>query len=149
MQFSRNWLKDFIDLNLTTEDICSQLTMAGVEVDGYDFFNSKLTGKDSIIKLDITPNRGDCFSVFGVARELAVINNLKLKYPASKLIKSSFKGPESRIKNFIETVLIKRFTQYGIVIKNNQITLCLSLRVAIKKAVGKPIIRHNIVAPVA
>ena len=41
MQFSRNWLKDFIDLNLTTEDICSQLTMAGVEVDGYDFFNSK------------------------------------------------------------------------------------------------------------
>ncbi len=91
MQFSRNWLKDFIDLNLTTEDICSQLTMAGVEVDGYDFFNSKLTGKDSIIKLDITPNRGDCFSVFGVARELAVINNLKLKYPASKLIKSSFK----------------------------------------------------------
>ena len=36
MQFSRNWLKDFIDLNLSTEDICSQLTMAGIEVDGYD-----------------------------------------------------------------------------------------------------------------
>ena len=91
MQFSRNWLKDFIDLNISTEDICSQLTMAGVEVDGYDSFNSKLTGKDSIIKLDITPNRGDCFSVYGVARELAVINNLKLKRPAIKSIKSSFK----------------------------------------------------------
>ena len=91
MQFSRNWLKDFIDLNISTEDICSQLTMAGVEVDGYDSFNSKITGKDSIIKLDITPNRGDCFSVYGVARELAVINNLKLKHPQFKSIESSFK----------------------------------------------------------
>ncbi len=91
MQFSRNWLKDFIDLNISTEDICSQLTMAGIEVDGYDSFNSKLTGKDAIIKLDITPNRGDCFSVYGVARELAVINNLKLKLPSIKSIRGSFK----------------------------------------------------------
>ena len=91
MQFSRNWLKDFIDLNISAEDICSQLTMAGVEVDGYDSFHSKITGKDSIIKLDITPNRGDCFSVFGIARELAVINNIKLKNPKIKAIKSSFK----------------------------------------------------------
>ena len=90
MQFSRNWLKDFINLNISTEDICSQLTMAGIEVDGYDSFNSKITGKDSIIKLDITPNRGDCFSVYGVARELAVINNLNLKKPAFKPVKSSF-----------------------------------------------------------
>ncbi len=90
MQFSRNWLKDFIDLNISTEEICSQLTMAGVEVDGYESFNSKITGKDSIIKLDITPNRGDCFSVYGVARELAVINNLNLKKPAFKPVKSSF-----------------------------------------------------------
>ena len=50
-------------------------------------FVTKITGKDSIIKLDITPNRGDCFSVFGIARELAVINNLHLKDPAFKPIK--------------------------------------------------------------
>ena len=90
MQFSRNWLKEFIDLNISTEEICSQLTMAGVEVDGYESFNSKITGKDSIIKLDITPNRGDCFSVYGIARELAVINNLHLKDLVFKPIKSSF-----------------------------------------------------------
>ena len=81
MQFSKNWLKDFIDIDLSTEDICSQLTMAGLEVDGYDVINSKVTGKDAVIKLDITPNRGDCFSVLGVARELAIINDLKLNVP--------------------------------------------------------------------
>ena len=61
--------------------MCDQLTMAGLEVDGYEHHKSKITGNDSIIKLDITPNRGDGFSVLGVARELSVINNLKFKLP--------------------------------------------------------------------
>ena len=91
MQFSRNWLKEFIDINISTEDICSQLTMAGLEVEGYDSFNSKITGQDAIIKLDITPNRGDCFSILGVARELSVINNLKFKNPTFQPIQGTFK----------------------------------------------------------
>ena len=97
MQFSKNWLKDFIDIDLSTEDICSQLTMAGLEVEGYEAINSKITGKDAIIKLDITPNRGDCFSVLGVARELSVINNLKLSLPNISSIESSFKD-EMKVK---------------------------------------------------
>ncbi len=97
MQFSKNWLKDFIDIDLSTETICSQLTMAGLEVDGYEDVTSKITGKDSIIKLDITPNRGDCFSVLGVARELSVINDLKLILPNISSIESSFKD-EMKVK---------------------------------------------------
>ena len=91
MQFNKNWLKDFIDIDLSTETICSQLTMAGLEVDGYEDVTSRITGKDSIIKLDITPNRGDCFSVLGVARELSVINNLKLSLPNISSINGTFK----------------------------------------------------------
>ena len=91
MQFSKNWLKEFIDIDLSTQEICHQLTMAGLEVDGYEDVKSKITGNDSIIKLDITPNRGDCFSVLGVARELAVINNLKFSLPKINKISESFK----------------------------------------------------------
>ena len=90
MQFSKNWLRDFIDIDLSTDDICYQLTMAGIEVDSYENINSKITGNDSIIKLDITPNRGDCFSILGVARELAAINNVKLNLPKIPNIKSTF-----------------------------------------------------------
>ena len=90
MQFSKNWLRDFIDIDLSTDDICYQLTMAGIEVDSYENIKSKITGNDSIIKLDITPNRGDCFSVLGVARELAAINNVKLNLPKIPNIKSTF-----------------------------------------------------------
>ncbi len=37
---------------------------------------------DHVIKFDLTPNRGDCFSVAGVARDLAAINRLPLNPPA-------------------------------------------------------------------
>ena len=52
MQFSKNWLSEFIDISLSTEEICSQLTMAGLEVDGYEHIKSKITGNDSIINLE-------------------------------------------------------------------------------------------------
>jgi len=36
---------------------------------------------DHVIKFDLTPNRGDCFSVAGVARDVAAINGLPLCRP--------------------------------------------------------------------
>jgi phenylalanyl-tRNA synthetase beta chain len=93
MKFSRNWLKEFVDINISTEELCDQLTMAGLEVDGYKSFQSKLTGKDAIIDLDITPNRGDCFSILGVAREVAILNNVKLKFPKIQSVASTIDSP--------------------------------------------------------
>ena len=34
---------------------------------------------DPVFELDITPNRPDCFSIYGLAREVATVFNLKLK----------------------------------------------------------------------
>jgi phenylalanyl-tRNA synthetase beta chain len=36
---------------------------------------------DAVIDVDLTPNRGDCFSVLGIARELALINGMPLGGP--------------------------------------------------------------------
>ena len=41
-----------------------------------DYLNTK---NDTIFELDLTPNRGDCLSHLGVARELATLNNFKIK----------------------------------------------------------------------
>ena len=92
MQFSRNWLKEFVDFKVSDEELCEQLTMLGLEVDNYKPYESKLTGKDAIIKLDLTPNRGDCFSILGIAREVAATNNLPLTLPKIDSIKNSVKS---------------------------------------------------------
>jgi len=36
---------------------------------------------DPLIEVDLTPNRGDCLSMTGVAREVGVLNNLPVKWP--------------------------------------------------------------------
>ncbi len=53
-----------------------------IELDGSstlgENIRSTLDLDDQIIELDITPNRGDCFSVLGVAREVCVNYNLSM-----------------------------------------------------------------------
>lgn len=41
---------------------------------------------DNVIDISITPNRGDCFSIRGIARESAVINQLQMNEPEIKSV---------------------------------------------------------------
>lgn len=50
----------------------------GKELSDYDFFNQYL------IEVSLTPNRGDCLCVLGIARELASAYNLPVKTPKEK-----------------------------------------------------------------
>lgn len=45
--------------------------------------------KDTIFEIGLTPNRSDCLSVIGIARDLAAKLGLKLKYPHSTLVEGS------------------------------------------------------------
>ena len=40
-----------------------------------------LNMKDTVFELDLTPNRPDCLSIIGIAREVAAIQNTPLTYP--------------------------------------------------------------------
>ncbi|BAV33805.1 phenylalanyl-tRNA synthetase subunit beta [Sulfuricaulis limicola] len=42
---------------------------------------------DSALEVELTPNRGDCLSVAGLARELTAITGVKMKSPAIKPVK--------------------------------------------------------------
>ncbi len=41
---------------------------------------------DSILELDVTPNRSDCLSMLGIAREVAALTGQQVRIPALKLI---------------------------------------------------------------
>ena len=36
---------------------------------------------DPVLEIDLTPNRADCLSILGICREIAAINNTKIRYP--------------------------------------------------------------------
>ena len=50
-----------------------------------------LGGDDEIIEIEITPNRGDCLSVLGVARELGALYDLPLKQGAVPAVTAAIK----------------------------------------------------------
>ncbi len=74
MKISYNWLKDYIDIKLKRSDLAHKLTMAGLEV-----VAAKEKNSDTIFELEVTPNRPDCLSYIGLAREVAAITGTKLK----------------------------------------------------------------------
>jgi len=78
MRVSLDWLKDFVDIKLGLEKIQHSLTMAGLEVTSI----LEIEG-DRIMDIEITPNRPDCLSILGIARELASATNKSVKIPAS------------------------------------------------------------------
>ena len=43
---------------------------------------------DAVLDIGITPNRADCLSIVGVAREWAAITGKKLRYPAADVVES-------------------------------------------------------------
>lgn len=50
-------------------------------------FDKWLSLPDQILEIDITPNRGDCLSLIGLARELSVISNTEVKSIQNYVIK--------------------------------------------------------------
>ncbi|MBS0290331.1 MAG: phenylalanine--tRNA ligase subunit beta [Proteobacteria bacterium] len=72
MKISEKWLREWVNPALSIKALCDQLTMAGLEVDSIETKDN-----DNIIEIDLTPNRGDCLSIMGIAREIAALNNLK------------------------------------------------------------------------
>ncbi len=88
MRVPLEWLKEYVKIEATPEEIATKLTMGGLEVEGIE--ESDL---GPVIDVYITPNRGDCLSMVGVAREVAALYGVPLHAPAPP--PSSTEGPVS------------------------------------------------------
>ncbi|MBT8439470.1 MAG: phenylalanine--tRNA ligase subunit beta [Gammaproteobacteria bacterium] len=51
-------------------------------------FRDLLSLDDALIEVDLTPDRGDCLSIAGIAREVSVINAVALNKPAIDVVKA-------------------------------------------------------------
>ena len=77
MRVNIEWLRDWVSIDLEPAQLAERLTVAGLEVDSVE----AAAPDDAILDIDLTPNRGDCFSVLGIAREIAAIQGLELETP--------------------------------------------------------------------
>ena len=79
MIVSWNWLKEYVALPMTVEQLTDRLTLSGLNLEGF-----LPVGDDVAIDVEVTSNRPDCLGHLGIAREVSVLWERALKIPAAK-----------------------------------------------------------------
>lgn len=76
MRVPFEWLREYIDIEASAEEVAEVLTVIGHEVEGIEKFVD-----DVVFEVNVTPNRPDCLSIFGIARELSSYYRIPVKFP--------------------------------------------------------------------
>lgn len=102
MKITYNWLKKFVEFDLSPSELSKKLTMAGLETRILHTPTSEKEGEggDYILEADLTPNRSDCHSIIGIAREVSTLTNGKFMSP-----EVSIKESGEDINNFIAVTI--------------------------------------------
>jgi phenylalanyl-tRNA synthetase beta chain len=74
MRVTVEWLEEFFASKMEAEWLASKLTMAGLEVEAIEE-----SAIGPVLEIGITPNRGDCLSVIGLAHEISAITGRRLR----------------------------------------------------------------------
>jgi phenylalanyl-tRNA synthetase beta chain len=78
---STEWLGEYAPNDMKPKDLADHLSSIGLAVDDVE----DLGGGDARLGLDLTADRGDCWSVIGVAREIAASQGRELSMPSLEL----------------------------------------------------------------
>src|SRR5215831_7173385 len=74
MKLPVEWIREYAPVAADAEETAHKLTMAGLEVE-----ETAESALGAVLDIKVTPNRGDCLSVVGVARELAAAYRVPLQ----------------------------------------------------------------------
>lgn len=85
MKVTVEWIKEFVTTEASAEEIGDTLTMLGIELEG--IADSPI---GPVLDFKVTPNRGDCLSVIGIARELAAKD--AIRFSPTELFVRAAKG---------------------------------------------------------
>jgi len=107
MKVVYNWLKDFVDVTATPDDLASRLALSGTNIGGVE-----KGAHGAVIDAEVSSNRPDCLSHYGIAREIGAAYKLPLKaLPQAKLAESATAKVNDAVKIEIQSPeLCGRFT---------------------------------------
>jgi phenylalanyl-tRNA synthetase beta chain len=84
MKIVYNWLKDFVDVSASPQELASRLALSGTNIASVE--NG---AHGAVIDAEVGSNRPDCLAHLGIAREVAAVYKLPLKFTAPKPVEST------------------------------------------------------------
>jgi phenylalanyl-tRNA synthetase beta chain len=105
MKVVYEWLKEFVEIAVSPEELASRLAASGTNIAGVE------NGKNgAVLDAEVTSNRPDCLGHLGMAREVSAIFKRPLKFTAAKLASAAAQN-SAPVQVKIETPeLCGRFT---------------------------------------
>src|SRR6266436_5677769 len=79
MKIVYTWLKDFVDVKATPDELASRLALSGTNIGGIE--NGP---HGAVIDAEVSSNRPDCLGHYGIAREVGAVYKLPLKPVSAK-----------------------------------------------------------------
>jgi phenylalanyl-tRNA synthetase beta chain len=84
-----SWLRDFVDVTASPEEIAKTMSVRGFAVEGLEHIDwsssgARIAKADAVIDFEVTGNRPDCMCVMGMAREIATAFNLPMRRPVAR-----------------------------------------------------------------
>jgi phenylalanyl-tRNA synthetase beta chain len=84
-----SWLRDFVDVTASPEEIAKTMSVRGFAVEDlehidWDSSEGRIAKADAVIDFEVTGNRPDCMCVMGMAREIATPFNLPMRRPVAR-----------------------------------------------------------------
>ena len=105
MKVLYKWLQDFIAVNVSPEELASRLALSGTNIGGIE--NGP---HGAVIDAEVTSNRPDCLSHYGIAREVGTIYKLPLKQVSPRPSESAGKTAAAIKVEIRSPELCGRFT---------------------------------------
>ena len=105
MLISYEWLKELTETKLQPQEVRERLTMVGLAIDAVEQHDG-----DSVIDVEVPSNRPDCLSHVGIAREVTVIENGKLRLPPSETIETDGRAAAFTSVEIKDADLCPRYT---------------------------------------
>src|SRR5437879_9331577 len=105
MKVVYNWLKDFVDVAASPQELASRLALSGTNIAAVE-----TSPHGAVIDAEVNSNRPDCLGHYGIAREVGAIYKLPLKHVAPKPTESSAKAADSAKVEIQSPDLCGRFT---------------------------------------
>ena len=105
MKVVYNWLQDFVAVSAPPEELASRLALSGTNIGSVE-----KGPHGAVIDAEVTSNRPDCLSHFGIAREVGALYKLPLKQISPKPAEVSAKAGDAIKVEIRSPDLCGRFT---------------------------------------
>ncbi len=105
MKVVYNWLKEFVAVTASPQDLASRLALSGTNIGGIE--NG---AHGALMEAEVSSNRPDCLGHLGIAREVGAIYKLPLKSVSPKPAESAAKVSDAVTVEIQSPELCGRFT---------------------------------------